>query len=220
MAYIDFLSPLHGATQRDYLARVNEFPKAEAMKIAGRFDQEYWDGDRKFGYGGYRYDGRWRPVADALQRHYRLETGQRVLDVGAGKGFLLYELTQTLPGIEVYGVDLSHYAAAHARPSVRSRLIVGDAAQLPWPDHSFDLVLSINTLHNLRCFELECALREIERVGRRHKYICVESFRNEEEKVNLLYWQLTCRSFYSPEEWHWWFERCEYSGDYSFIYFE
>lgn len=220
MAYVDFLSPLHRATTRNYLGRVDAFPKAEAMTVAKRFDREYWDGDRKFGYGGYRYDGRWRPVADALRDHYHLRPGQRVLDIGCGKGFLLYDLSQSVPGLDVHGVDLSQYATAHAKPEVRPRLAVADAARLPCADRDFDLVLSINTLHNLRCFDLERALREIGRVSRGPAYICVESFRSDVEKVNLLYWQLTCQSFYSPEEWQWWFDRCGYAGDYSFIYFE
>jgi len=220
MAYVDFLSSVHRATKRDYLARVNEYPKAEAAKIAGRFDREYWDGDRRVGYGGYRYDGRWRKVADAMRDHYGLTAGDRVLDVGCGKAFLLYDLTQSVPGIEVAGVDVSRYAIDDAPEQVRPYLQVAGAPELPFPDRAFDLVISINVLHNLRCYDLERALREIERVGRRDKYVCVESFRTEEEKVNLLYWQLTCQSFYSPEEWQWWFDRCGYSGDHSFIYFE
>jgi protein-L-isoaspartate(D-aspartate) O-methyltransferase len=220
VAYIDFLSGLHNRTARDYLARVNEIPKAEAARIAKQFGRDYWDGDRRYGYGGYRYDGRWRPVADAMRDHYGLKPGDRVLDVGCGKGFLLYDLTQSVPGIEVCGIDISDYAVEHCKEEVRPFLEVGSAAALPYPDRSFDLVLSINALHNLKVGDLECALREIERVGRRHKYVCVESYRTEEEKVNLLYWQLTCESFYAPEEWQWWFERCGYNGDYSFIYFE
>jgi len=220
MAYVDFLSEVHRSTARDYVARVNEYPKAEAAKVALRFDREYWDGDRKFGYGGYRYDGRWRKVADAMRDHYGLGAGDRVLDVGCGKGFLLYDLTQSVPGIEVAGIDVSTYAIENGKEEVRPFVRVGSAVELPFDDASFDLVVSINVLHNLRCFELERALREIERVGRGRAYVCVESFRNEREKVNLLYWQLTCRSFYSPEEWTWWFERCGYTGDHSFIVFE
>ena len=220
MAHVDFVSRVHEASKRDYLARVNEYPKAEAAKIAKRFDRDYWDGDRRHGYGGYRYDGRWRAVADAMREHYGLEAEARVLDVGCGKGFLLHDLTQSVPGIEVAGIDVSAYAIAHAKEEVRPYLRAGSAVELPWHDDSFDLVISINTLHNLRCYELERALCEIERVGRRHKYVCVESYRSEAEKVNLLYWQLTCESFYSPEEWRWWFDRCGYTGDHSFIYFE
>jgi protein-L-isoaspartate(D-aspartate) O-methyltransferase len=208
MAYIDFLSTIHKRTKRDYLARVNEFPKAEAAKVARRFGYDYWDGDRKFGYGGYRYDGRWRVVADALARHYHLKSGERVLDVGCGKAFLLYDLTQAAPGLEVYGIDISEYALRCTKEEVRPFLGIASATHLPFADNSFDLVISINTLHNLYCFDLEKALREIERVGRRHKYIVVESYRNEEEKVNLLYWQLTCESFYTPDEWTWWFNHC------------
>lgn len=220
MAYVDFISPLHRRTTRDYLGRVNEFPKADAARVARQFGAEYWDGDRRYGYGGMRYDGRWRVVAEAMARQYGLKSGDRVLDVGCGKGFLLYDLTQVVPGLEVTGLDVSRYALDHAKEEVRDRLVEGHARSLPFEDGSFDLVLSINTLHNLYCYDLDAALREMQRVGRRHRYVCVESYRNEEEKVNLLYWQLTCESFFTPEEWAWWFDRCGYQGDWSFIYFE
>jgi SAM-dependent methyltransferase len=220
MTYIDFISPLHKKTERDYLARVNEFPKAEAAKLAKRFDFDYWDGDRKTGYGGMRYDGRWRVVADALRDHYDLRPGQKVLDVGCGKGFLLYDLVQSVPGIEVRGLDISSYAIEHAVDQVKPFLQRGHANSLPYHDNSFDLVISINTLHNLHNYDLDRALREIERVSRGNSYIVVESYRTEEEKANLLYWQLTCEAFCTPEEWEWWFDRTGYTGDHSFIYFE
>src|SRR4051794_36263789 len=175
MALVDFISPLHKRTTRDYLGRVNEFPKAEAAKVAGRFDREYWDGDRKFGYGGMRYDGRWRVVAEAMARHYKLKAGDRVLDVGCGKGFLLYEFTQVVPGIVVEGLDVSSYAIENAKEEIRPFLHVGHARRLAAADCSFDLVVSINTLHNLYCYDLERALREMERVSRRGKFLCVES---------------------------------------------
>ena len=219
MAYVDFISPLHKQTTRDYLGRVNEFPKAEAAKLAKLFARDYWDGDRQTGYGGMRYDGRWRVVAEAMAKRYGLQAGQRVLDVGCGKGFLLYELAQVVPGLEVRGLDISAYAVEHAKEEVQPFLQVGHARELPFAAGAFDLVISLNTLHNLHCFDLHPALREIERVGR-HKYICVESYRTEEEKVNLLYWQLTCEMFCTPEEWQWWFATTGYSGDHSFIYFE
>ncbi len=220
MAHIDFISPLHKRTQRDYLGRVNEFPKAEAARIAKQFGKDYWDGDRKFGYGGMRYDGRWRVVAENMARHYDLKAGDRILDVGCGKAFLLYEFTQVVPGIEVRGLDISPYAVANAKEEVRPFLQTGNANHLPYEDASFDLVLTINTLHNLYCYDLDRALREIQRVGRRHRYVVAESYRNEEEKANLLYWQLTCESFCTPEEWEWWFRQTGYTGDFSFIYFE
>jgi SAM-dependent methyltransferase len=220
MPEIDFLSALHRRAQRDYLARVNEFPKAEAAKVAKKFDAEYWDGDRKFGYGGYKYDGRYRPMAEAMAHHYGLKPGDSILDVGCGKAFILYEFTQAVPGVEIRGIDISRYGIENAKPEVRPFLQVRNATQLPFPDHSFDLVISITTLHNLYCYELEKAIREIERVGKKNKYIVVESYRDEEEKANLLYWQLTCEMFCTPREWEWWYDRCGYTGDYSFIYFE
>ena len=220
MAYLDLVSPLHKKTVRDYLARVNEIPKAEAAQLAKQWGKDYWDGDRKHGYGGMRYDGRWKPVASLLAQHYFLQPGQRVLDIGCGKGYLLYDLTQVVPGLEVCGVDISTYAIENAKPEVKPFLQGGHAKSLPFPDASFDLVISINTLHNLYCYELEAALREMQRVTKKSAYLVVESYRNEEEKANLLYWQLTCETFCTPEEWQWWFNHTGYAGDHSFIYFE
>ena len=125
MPYLDFISVIHKKTQRNYLARVNEFPRAEAAKLARQFGKDYWDGDRKVGYGGMRYDGRWRAVADALVKHYGIKPGDRILDVGCGKAFLLYDLTQSVPGVEVCGLDISEYGIANAKEEVRPFLQVG-----------------------------------------------------------------------------------------------
>lgn len=220
MAYVDFLSTLHKATTRDYLARVNEYPKAEAIRKAKKYDFDFWDGDRKFGYGGYSYDGRWRPVAEEITKHYGIKAGDRILDVGCGKAFLLYELTQVVPGVTVKGIDISRYAIANAKEEVRPFLKEADAKSLPFEDNSFDLIISLNTIHNLLCYDMLAALKEIERVGRRDKYLVVESYRTEEEKVNMMYWVLTGECFFSVKEWEWFFNQAGYSGDHSFIYFE
>lgn len=223
MAYIDFLSVVHKSTKRDYLARVNDpdFPKAKAAALAKNWAFDYWDGDRRINYGGYKYmPGRWEKVAKAMADHYGIKPGDKILDVGCGKGFLLYDFTLVVPGVEIYGIDISQYAIDNAKEEVRDRLTVGNATKLPWPDQHFDLVYSLNTLHNLHCYDLDPALREIERVGKKNKYICVESYRTEVEKANLLYWQVTCEAFNTPEEWAWWFRQTGYTGDHSFIYFE
>jgi len=220
MEYIDFFSELHTRTKRDYVARVNEFPKSKAIEIAKRYDKDYWDGDRKFGFGGYGYDGRWNPVAAKMAEHYRLKPGEKVLDVGCGKAFLLYGFTQTVPGIEIKGLDISKYAIENAKEEVKPYLEVGDAKKLPYEGNSFDFVVSLNTIHNLYIYDLFSAIKEIERVGRKNKYIVVESYRNEEEKVNMMYWVLTGECFFSVKEWEWIFKQCGYTGDYSFIYFE
>ncbi len=223
MAYIDLMSAVHKSTQRDYLARVNDpdFPKARAAALAKQWGYDYWDGDRKICYGGYRYmEGRWEKVARAMVEQYGIKPGDKILDVGCGKGFLLYDFTKVVPGLELYGIDISTYAVDNAKDEIKDRLTVGNATALPYPDNHFDFVYSITTLHNLHCYDLDKALREIERVGKKNKYVCVESYRSEEEKANLLYWQVTCEAFNTPAEWEWWFQQTGYTGDHSLIYFE
>ncbi len=220
MAYLDLVTTLHTSTKRNYLERVVEHDKAECAELACQFEKDYWDGDRKHGYGGMKYDGRWRTVADALAKHYNLKAGSRVLDVGCGKAFLLYDLTQAVPGLEVAGLDVSKHGIATAKEEMRPYLQVGHARELPYPDKHFDLVISFNTIHNLYINDLFSALKEIQRVSKGKGYIVTEGYRNEREKVNLMYWQLTCRAFHTPQEWEWIFEQTGYTGDYGLIFFE
>ena len=220
MAFLDFISGIHKSTKRDYVQRVVEFDKAACAQISKKFGKDYFDGERQYGYGGYKYDGRWRPFAEKLIDHYGLKPGDKILDIGCAKGFLVHDFRQALPGLEAIGLDLSDYAIANAMPDVKPFLRVGTAAELPYPDHHFDLVVSVNTLHNLYLPDLFKSLREIERVGRRHKFIVLDSYRNEREKVNLMYWQLTCECFFTPAEWEWIFQQAGYSGDWDFVCFE
>ncbi len=220
MAFLDFISGIHKSTKRDYVQRVVEFDKAACAQISKQFGKDYFDGERQYGYGGYKYDGRWRPFAEKLIDHYGLNTGDKVLDIGCAKGFLVHDFRQALPGLEAVGLDISEYAVANAMPDVKPFLRVATAAELPYPDHHFDLVVSVNTLHNLYLPDLFKTLREIERVGRRHKFIVMDSYRNEREKVNLMYWQLTCECFFTPAEWEWIFQQAGYRGDWDFVCFE
>ncbi len=223
MVEVDFMNVLHKSTKRDYLARVNDknFPKPRAAQLAKKFDFDYWDGDRKICYGGYKYiEGRWEKVAKSMIEHYSLKPNSKILDVGCGKGYLLYDFLKVLPKAQVYGLDISKYAIDNCKEEIKDNLYLGNANNLPWPDNYFDLVISINTLHCLHTYDLQNALKEIQRVGKKDKYICIESYRNENEKANLLYWQVTCEAFNNVKEWKWWFDLTEYSGDYSFIFFE
>lgn len=216
---LDIVTPLHKRTRRDYLGRMQD-EKVHCSEVALGYGEDFWDGDRRYGYGGYRYDGRWRVVAERLVEHYQLPPDARILDVGCGKGFLLHEFTQVLPECCVTGFDTSEYALAHAHENVREKLFVHRAEEAyPFEDDAFDLVLSLTTLHNLGLSGLKTSLGEIERVGK-HAYLVVESFRNTQELFNLQCWALTCRSFHQKEEWEWLFGEFGYNGDYEFIYFE
>jgi len=215
---LEIVTPLHTRTTRDYLARMQD-AKVECMQVARRYDGDYWDGDRRFGYGGFRYDGRWQAVARKLVETYNLRQDAAILDVGCGKGFLLYELQQLLPQARISGLDISAYAIANAKEEIRDRLFI-HRAQDPYPfaANEFDLVVSLTTLHNLQLPALKTALEEMERVGK-EKYLVVEGYRNEQELFNLQCWALTCAAFFTPEEWLWLFAEFGYSGDYEFIYF-
>ena len=216
----NFVTPLHQATKRDYLARMVD-DKVQCMKIAKQYGYDYWDGDRRYGYGGYNYmPGRWKSVAQELITAYDLGPGSKVLDVGCGKGFLLHEMLLLEPKLKVKGFDISKQAIGSATDLVRPKLYLQRAQSIfPFENEEFDLVISLGTLHNLRLFELQIALKEIERVGRQG-YVMVESYRDEQELFNLQCWALTCESFFDEAEWIWLYKNFNYLGDYEFIYFE
>lgn len=216
---LNLVTPLHQSTKRDCLARMVD-NKVEAMGVSKQYGQDYWDGDRRYGYGGYRYDGRWKAVAERLIQVYHLKPNARILDVGCGKAHLLHELKLLLPQAELSGFDISDHGLQDAPEAIRPHLFHHDAREpFPFPDNSFDLVLSIGTLHNLRLFELETALREMSRVGS-EQFLLVESYRNDQELFNLQCWALTAASFFDDEEWVWLLRHFGYDGDYEFIFFE
>ncbi len=217
---LNLVTPLHQATRRDYVARMVD-AKVQCMLKAREYEADYWDGDRRFGYGGYRYiPGRWQPVAQGLIDAYGLKPGMKVLDVGCGKGFLLHELQLLMPELQLTGFDVSNHGLAGRPPGFKGTLFRHRAQDAyPFADKEFDLVISLGCLHNLRIFELEKALAEVERVGRQG-YVMLESYRNEQELFNLQCWALTAESFFDTAEWLWLYRHFGYSGDYEFIFFE
>lgn len=185
----------------------------EVVAVAKQFGQEYFDGAREHGYGGYHYDRRWMPVVEDIIDHFDLKPGDRVLDVGCAKGFLVYDMCWT--GLDAYGLDISEYALKNCHPEVVGRLNLGNATLLPFPDHSFDAVICINTVHNLGRWWCTVALREIERVVRHSAaFVQVGSYRTPEEKQLLEDWALTAETHGYPDEWRQIFKEAGYRGDY------
>ena len=216
----NFVSSLHQSTKRDYLERmINN--KVECMQTAKEFGFEYWDGERQFGYGGYKYiPNRWKLTAQSLIDCYKLNENSKILDVGCGKGFLLHEIKSLIPEITVEGIDISEHGIGDSTTLIKPFLKNYDARlKLAYNNNHFDLVISLGMLHNFKINELMLSLTEIERVGN-SSYIMVESFRNNQELFNLQCWALTAESFYDSNTWIWLLNHFGYTGDYEFIYFE
>jgi ubiquinone/menaquinone biosynthesis C-methylase UbiE len=187
----------------------------EHRRIARQFGREFFDGDRLYGYGGYNYHPRfWQDTVKRFRDYYNLPEDASVLDVGCGKGFMLYDFQQLMPQMTVAGLDISEYAIANAKEEVKPFLKVGDAKALPYPDNTFDLVISINTVHNLPLEECKQALQEIQRVTRRSAFITVDAWRNEAEEANMLKWNLTALTYMHVNDWVKLFDEVGYQGDY------
>ncbi len=186
----------------------------EDRRMARQFGQEYFDGNRRYGYGGYSYHPRfWQPVVPSFKEYYHLTEDSSVLDIGCAKGFMMYDFDKSIPGIKLKGIDISSYAIAHAMEDMKPFISVGNAKSLPFADQSFDLVICINTVHNLPLDECKQALREIERVGK-HAFVTVDAYRTLQEKKRMDAWNLTALTYMSVEEWKKLFAEVGYTGDY------
>ena len=187
----------------------------EDRAIARRFGREFFDGSRQTGYGGFAYHPRfWQPVVPAFRAHFGLKAGDSVLDVGCAKGFMMHDMAELIPGLTIKGVDISDYAVANALPDMKPHVQVGDAARLPFPDRSFDVVICINTVHNLEREACGEALREIERVARRGAFVTVDAYRDDDERRRMEAWNLTARTMMHVDEWKAFFASVGYTGDY------
>lgn len=200
--------------KRDITSRAEE-KTPEDRKIAREFGKDFFDGERKHGYGGFTYNSRfWHSVIPTFQKFYNLSADSKILDVGAAKGFMLYDFTKIIPGVQVEGIDVSAYAIENSIDSIKPFLKVANATDLPYEDNSFDLVISINTIHNLKQQDLAKALKEIQRVSKNNSFITVDAYRNEEEKKLMNAWNLTAKTMMHTDDWKQFFNEVGYTGDY------
>lgn len=192
-------------------AKVSDADRA----LSRQFGKDYFDGDRMHGYGGYNYHPRfWQETVKRFRDHYRLRDDARILDVGCAKGFMLHDFKQLMPNATVAGVDISSYAIDNAIDTMKPFLQVGNVTDLPFPDRSFDLVIAINTVHNLDLDGCKQGLRELERVSRGHGFIVVDAWRNQQERQMLEDWVVTCRTHMHTDEWKKLFAEVGFTGDY------
>jgi ubiquinone/menaquinone biosynthesis C-methylase UbiE len=217
---VNIVSSIHNSTPRNYVKRMMT-SKVSAMKIARKFGKDYWDGKRMYGYGGYKYiEDYWKPVALKLIKKYKLTNKSNILDIGCGKGFLLYEIKKIIPKITIAGIDISKYAILNS-PKPIKKFLKNIKAQdkYPYKDKSFDLAISLGCIHNLNIYQIESCINEINRVSKK-QYLMTESYRSEKELFNLQCWALTCNLFFNVREWEWLFNKFKFKGDYEFIYFK
>jgi ubiquinone/menaquinone biosynthesis C-methylase UbiE len=187
----------------------------EDRQIARQFGPDYFDGDRLRGYGGYNYHARfWTETVRRFRDHYQLPPNAAVLDVGCAKGFMMHDFKLLMPEMTIAGIDISEYARENAIENMKAFIRVGNAALLPYPDSSFDLVISINTIHNLALQDCEQALREIQRVTRREAFITIDAWRNDAERERLMKWNLTALTYMHTADWKKLFKEVGYTGDY------
>lgn len=202
-------------TKRNLEERFGEKKDPEVVKVARQFGKTFFDGDRKYGYGGYNYHPRfWTDVVQDLKDHYQLTSESKVLDVGCGKGFLMHDIARLIPGITVKGIDISEYAIENAMDDMKAHVQVANATSLPFEDNSFDLVISLNTLHNLEGEDLVKGFKEVQRVSRGHAFVVNDAYETDAEKEALNLWNLTARSILHVKEWEKFFDDVGYTGDY------
>lgn len=185
------------------------------INIARKFGKDFFDGDRKFGYGGLTYNKiYWRKVTKDMISYYGLKNNCSILDIGCAKGYMLYDFKRYLKKVKIRGIDISKYAIKNSKKEVKKYLSLGNAKKLRFKDNSFDLVIAINTIHNLNKKECGQAIREIQRVSRKNSFIVLDAYKNDNEKKKMLAWNLTGKTIMHKKKWINFFKKNNYSGDY------
>ena len=187
--------------------------------IARKFDIEYFDKDRLTGYGGYSYNSKfWTETVSYIKEYYDLSDDSKILDVGCAKGFMMHDLSLILPEAEISGVDISNYAISNSIDSMKDKISYANANNLPFDDNYFDLVISINTIHNLPLIDCKEALREISRVSKKDSFIMNDAWEDQAGKESMLKWNLTALTYMSTEDWKSLFQEVGYEGDYYWFF--
>ena len=216
MSHNTYLMRNYPKIKRNISDRKSNITNQDRQK-ARNFDKDFFDGDRRYGYGGYKYYGRWIPVVKDFIDYYNLDNNSSILDIGAGKGFMVKDFKDALPNANVLGIDISQYAVQNSMQEIKDFMSVGNAKKLEFDDKSFDLVISINTIHNLPLDECKFSLKEISRVSKKHSFIVVDSWNNKDEEFRMKSWNLTALTYMSADSWKKLFSEVGYEGDYDWF---
>ncbi len=188
---------------------------SDSIQLARKFGKDFFDGDRKYGYGGFKYNEKyWTEVVKDFINYYKLTNGSKVLDLGCAKGYMLYDIKRQFPDIEVYGIDISEYAIKNCHPEIKENVYIGNAKKINFADNFFDLVISINTIHNLELEDCKKSIKEIIRVSKKNAFLTVDAYNTKEEKERMYKWNLTAKTIMSVNEWKKLFDELDYYGDY------
>jgi len=197
------------------LKKRKELKSKKTINIARKFGKDFFDGERKYGYGGLKYNKKfWKNVTKDFVKHYKLNSKSSILDIGCAKGYMLYDFKNVLPKLKVTGIDISQYAIKNSKKQIKKFLRVGNAKNLKFKDNSFDLVIAINTIHNLDKKECGKAIREITRVSKKNSYIVLDAYSSDAQKKKMLTWNLTGKTIMHKKDWKLFMKKNNYKGDY------
>ena len=185
--------------------------------VATYRDKNFFDGDRNFGYGGFKYDGRWKKVADKLCEEYKLNGNSSFLQLGCEKGFLLKDLKSKYTNMQAVGLETSNYAISNSMNEIKKNVKFCDNyLKLNFKDNEFDFIMAIGVVYTCSLDGAIKCLKEIQRVGKGMSFITLASYENKKDYWLFRQWSLLGTTILRKEEWKEILKHAEYSGDYFF----
>ena len=183
--------------------------------IAWGEDQEYYDGDRNNGYGGFNYDGRWLKLLPRIIKKFKLNNNSKILDLGCKKGFIMKDFKILLPKAKVYGIEDHKYPIENAEIEIKKNITFSKYYNIPFKDGYFDFVIGFSSIYKYNFADVVKTLKEINRVAKK-SLITVGSYSNNKEKEVFDKWTLLGTTVLHKKEWQELFKLVKFKGNYYF----